>query len=272
MGRLEFDYTTRIDFSEPVREHYFVLRCLPREDPGIAIETAQVTINPTAVVSRQHDSFGNILTIGTILSPHDWIEYRSQGVAVVDREDKLRADGYRVKLHAAQDTEPHPLYRYPSPLTMPDDALTSFAEDFRQTHPTADVDMCAELSHLVHKTMEYAPCTTSVRTTAAEAFAARRGVCQDFAHILATLLRLLGLPARYVSGLAEGEGQTHAWVEAYVDGRWLGLDPTRDQLVDDGYLPLACGRDWSDCPIENGSFRGLASQTQTVHFTVRRVA
>lgn len=260
MGRLEFDFMTRIDFSEPVREHYFVLRCLPREDRGIVTESSEVVVSPRAVVTAQHDSFGNVLTVGAIRGDHDHIAYRSRGIVRIDpaREETC--------------AEPHPLFRYPSPLTRPDGALEAFAAGFAQAHANMDARACADLSHAVHEAMVYAPCTTSVRTTAAEAFAKRQGVCQDFAHILATLLRLLGVPARYVSGLAEGEGQTHAWVGAYVDGRWLGLDPTRDRTTDDGYLPLAYGRDWSDCPIENGSFRGYASQTQTVHFTLRRTA
>ena len=260
MGRLEFDFMTRIDFSEPVREHYFVLRCLPREDRGIVTESSEVAVGPRASLSTQHDSFGNVLTVGAIRGDHDRIEYRSHGV---------------VRIGPVRDeacAEPHPLFRYPSPLTKPDGALEAFATDFAGPHATMGARTCADLSHAVHETMTYAPCTTSVRTTAAEAFAKRQGVCQDFAHILATLLRLLGVPARYVSGLAEGEGQTHAWVGAYADGRWHGLDPPRDRATDDGYLPLAYGRDWSDCPIENGSFRGYASQTQTVHFTLRRTA
>lgn len=268
MGRLEFDYMTHIGFSEPVDEHTFVLRCLPRKDRGIHIESAAVEISPTAAVTRQLDSFGNTLTVGSIRAPHTQIEYRSQGAVRVDRY----ADGLDAGPRSEPDPEPHPLYRYPSPLTSPDAGLISFAESFGRAHATVGARMCAELSHTIHETMEYAPRTTSVRTTAAEAFAARHGVCQDFAHVLSTLLRLYGVPARYVSGLAEGEGQTHAWVEAYVGSRWRGLDPTRDKLADDGYLPLACGRDWMDCPIENGSFHGYVTQEQTVHFTVRRTA
>lgn len=123
--------------------------------------------------------------------------------------------------------------------------------------------------HAVHKEMEYVPGSTNVHTTAAEAFSKRSGVCQDFAHITISIMRLMGVSVRYVSGLAYGEGETHAWVEANIGGFWHGFDPTRDQLVNEEYIPLAVGRDWSDCPIESGSFIGLANQTQIVNMVVK---
>ena len=85
------------------------------------------------------------------------------------------------------------------------------------------------------------------------------------------MLRRAGIPARYVSGLAIGEGATHAWVQARIQDAWHGYDPTRDLRIDESYLPLAIGRDWSDCPIERGSFWGAVDQMQTVFMTVREI-
>ena len=89
----------------------------------------------------------------------------------------------------------------------------------------------------------FAAFAATVTTTASQAFAARKGVCQDFAHIAIVALRAAGVPARYVSGLAIGEGTTHAWVQAHIGGVWRGFDPTRNVRVDEGYLPIAVGRD-----------------------------
>lgn len=176
----------------------------------------------------------------------------------------------------------HAVYRHPGPLTLPDDSLRSFAREAgarvaamaaEGAGPEALAGAIAQLSHAVFERMDYVPGSTGVRTTAAEAFRAHRGVCQDFSHVLVCALRECGVAARYVSGLALGEGQTHAWAEAWVDGHgWTGFDPTRDQLVDETYLPLAVGRDWTDCPIETGSFFGAATQSQTVHMTVAETA
>lgn len=81
-------------------------------------------------------------------------------------------------------------------------------------------------------------------------------------------VRAAGLTARYVSGLPEGEGASHAWAEVWHDGLWYGFDTTRNCAVDESYLKLCVGRDFSDCPIERGVFLGGGDQTQTVFMKV----
>ena len=87
-------------------------------------------------------------------------------------------------------------------------------------------------------------------------------------HVFLALARLYGIPCRYVSGLPFGEGATHAWVEIWQNGLWYGLDPTRGCLADEGYIKLNVGRDFNDCPIERGVFRGQADQLQTTYMKV----
>jgi transglutaminase-like putative cysteine protease len=120
--------------------------------------------------------------------------------------------------------------------------------------------LCAK----VYEHFTYAPGETNVMTTAGEAFVAGKGVCQDYAHVLITLCRMAGMPARYVSGLFVGEGASHAWAEVWMDGLWYGIDPTHNCLTDEKYLKLCVGRDYSDCPLERGVFSGWAEQTQKV--------
>ena len=124
------------------------------------------------------------------------------------------------------------------------------------------------LAQAVHDRIAYVPGATGVATTAAQAFAAGQGVCQDFAHIYLALARNAGLAARYVNGLPEGEGASHAWCEVWLDGIWTGIDPTRLQWTDEGYLRFGIGRDFGDCPIERGVFVGNADQQQTVFMRV----
>lgn len=83
-----------------------------------------------------------------------------------------------------------------------------------------------------------------------------------------SLCRLSGIPARYVSGLPEGDGGSHAWAEIWDDGYWYGVDPTRHVPVDEGYLKLSMGRDFTDCPIESGLFSGYTDQQQKVYMKV----
>ncbi|MGH7746372.1 MAG: transglutaminase-like domain-containing protein, partial [Candidatus Dormibacteria bacterium] len=112
----------------------------------------------------------------------------------------------------------------------------------------------------VHRTMRYTRVVTGVDTTAAEAFAQRAGVCQDYAHVLLALCRLCGLPARYVSGHLLGEGATHAWVEVLVaagDDRAAAhpLDPTHGVRAGIRHLTVAVGRDYHDVAPTSGTFR-----------------
>ena len=104
----------------------------------------------------------------------------------------------------------------------------------------------------------------------------KKGVCQDFAILLLQLLRSTGIPSRYVSGYIcpnknelRGEGATHAWVEIYSPKQgWLGLDPTNDIWTMDNHVKLSTGRNFNDCTLVKGTFKGLARQTLSVSVSI----
>ena len=104
----------------------------------------------------------------------------------------------------------------------------------------------------------------------------KKGVCQDFAHVLLQLLRTVGIPSRYVSGYIcpnesglRGEGATHAWVEIYTPTQgWLGLDPTNNIWTMDNHIRLSVGKNFYDCTPVKGTFKGLARQTLSVSVSV----
>lgn len=123
----------------------------------------------------------------------------------------------------------------------------------------------------LYRDFQYIPGSTDIHTTAGEAWAKKEGVCQDYAHIMITLCRLKGIPARYVNGMMIGEGSTHAWVEIYTGEGWYGLDPTNNLHVDDYYIKLAHGRDYGDCVLDRGMFRGNVSQTQKIYVNVEEI-
>ena len=133
-----------------------------------------------------------------------------------------------------------------------------------------------QLNEYVYKNFQYIQGITSVTTTLDEIWKLKAGVCQDFAHMLLAMLRLLNVPARYVSGYVcphdhtlRGEGATHAWVEAYVPFYgWLGLDPTNNCIVNDLHVRLAIGRSFSDCSPVRGTYKGTAKQTLEVGVSV----
>ena len=111
---------------------------------------------------------------------------------------------------------------------------------------------------------------TTAHTTAAEAFAAGAGVCQDFSHIMLSLLRMDGIPCRYIAGLAFCDGETHSWIEYFEDGCWKGFDPANNCLVNEDYLVLSQGRDFGDCAIDRGvMFGSYTRQLQLVRSVMK---
>lgn len=162
-------------------------------------------------------------------------------------------------------------YAVATALTAPDDALRALAAEARP-----DFDP-AELCSLVHRSITYEWGVTGVHTTAAEALALGRGVCQDYAHVMLALCRIVGLPARYVSGHLVGEGGSHAWVEvvrpalggrAAVAEAW---DPTHDRRAGADYLTVAVGRDYADVAPLSGTYRGPGA-ANTLHVQKRLTA
>lgn len=134
--------------------------------------------------------------------------------------------------------------------------------------PLADAVWAVQVMHQLHQSFSYQKCATDVSTSAEEAMEKGAGVCQDYAHIFLSLLRLKGIPARYVTGMLRGEGESHAWVELALGEYWYGLDPTNDCVVAGEHVRIACGRDYRDCRISQGVFYGGARQTQQVSVSV----
>ena len=168
--------------------------------------------------------------------------------------------GADVLLPAAALADPRLLV--PTRLTSPSPELWDLAESLRSAHDT-DAALAAALCRRLQSEFTFDVDATTVATTAAEAYALRRGVCQDIAHVMLTVCRLAGIPARYVSGHLLGEqGGSHAWVEVLVpDGpgaRALAFDPTNGRRAGGRHLPVAVGRDYVDVAPTSGVYTGTA--------------
>src|SRR5579859_8078141 len=157
-------------------------------------------------------------------------------------------------------------YREPSVLTLPDEALRRIAatllEGEQQQERRQPAALAGRINDWVHSALSYEHGATGIHTTAAQALALGRGVCQDYAHLMLALCRLCGLPARYVSGHLLGEGGTHAWVETLVaaperpgEAMALPFDPTHGCQTDLHYITVAVGRDYYDVAPTSGTFQ-----------------
>ena len=166
--------------------------------------------------------------------PHDELFFESSGIVRTCVDDNQ------------SDYPASPYFIYPTRLTRPGPTVVNLWERAKGTL-TGDVQTDALiLMHAVHTSLVYTPGVTDVGTTAEQALSYGKGVCQDFSHVLLSLLRLASIPSLYVAGLMAGEGATHAWVQAWVNNRWMALDPTHDCLAEGAYIALARGCDFED--------------------------
>lgn len=262
MKKLKFKYKMDLKFSSPVTGHYFALRCVPGDSPCQEIRLSKCEISPADSLTHLTDGFGNRKISGACMGPHSTFGYDVEGTALVE--------GMKV-----QKGPLHPVYRFPSPYTIPGEKVMAFAENAARVcsleGARTELEQALTVMRLVYEYMVYDPKATDTRTTAEEALALGRGVCQDYAHIMTAVLRRMEIPARYVTGLMIGEGASHAWTEVYTDGGWYGLDPTNCLHTDDYYIRIAVGRDFGDCPADKGCFRGQARQEQRVYVNVEDI-
>ncbi|MBR1866259.1 MAG: transglutaminase family protein [Lachnospiraceae bacterium] len=267
MKRLGFTYRTGYQFDIPVYEHYYTLKIYPRENERQQILSFAETVSYSDSHSYSFDAFGNKTVYGNIHAPHSEFGFEIQGVMLVDGT-KPDTDDRLLSVLAS-----------PSSMTGKTPLLAELLEracneaEERSCYQRAFRDMkvleqVVYLSDYCHELLCYTPNVTNVSTDATEAARLGKGVCQDYSHILIAFLRMLHIPARYVVGFMAGEGYTHAWVEAFCEGCWYGVDPTNSKLVDDTYIKLSHGRDYNDTIVCKGHFYGNAKQSQAIQVSV----
>lgn len=251
MKRFRFEYETKLTFTGSITGHSFTLRCTPFSDGRQMIAEPLCTVYPGGgSIWHSRDSFGNLLLCGRMDEPHSSFSFRVEGLAQI--RSSCEAVG----------TAPV-FYKFQTPLTRAGETIMQFYETHRPTGSSI-LARTEALADSLYDYMTYQKGVTQVHTSAEEALASGEGVCQDYAHILLSLLRLDGIRCRYVAGLAFACGETHAWVEMHDSGRWIGIDPTHNRLIGERYIKLCHGRDYADCPIERGIYLGNVSSTQTV--------
>jgi transglutaminase-like putative cysteine protease len=246
-------------FSDEVRQHQFTLRMVPQTNERQQITEYRVQISPKCEVFEDRDTFGNKYLYGVIEASHTAFEVDTSGIATVEKNGLEKV--------SASDM----IYRYPSEYTKTGNALRGYYNQHKKQNDESELEYALRLMHDIHAYMEYKKGVTGIETTAEEALSIKTGVCQDYAHIMISILRLAGIPARYVVGMMKGEGFSHAWVETSVMGNWVGFDPTNDNLVDDTYIKISSGRDYKDCIVNRGFFYGCVTQEQNIKVVVNEV-
>ena len=258
MEALHFDYQMEIDYSVPVHNCHFTIKCIPKDDARQRLLKMNISMTPETAYSFGEDSYHNRQIYGHMTRTHDRFVFHICGeVEILQSDYEEEAVQGRIGM-----------YKFPSGRCVPGEELLAYFYSLDLGSALNTFEKCEYFMHRLHQDFAYEPCTTQVYTDAETAWRLRKGVCQDYAHIYIVLLRLAGIPARYVCGLIKGEGASHAWVEALCEGRWVGYDPTNDCRIGNGYIKLGDGRDASGCAINRGIMLGGGTQTQRINARV----
>jgi transglutaminase-like putative cysteine protease len=283
---------TTCTYASPVAHAHHVLRLTPVNRPGQRVHLSALRIEPPPVKAREGaDFFGNRLTSITINEPHSTLAVKVSARIAVDpvaKRDPAASPAWeavRDEVFAATDISPlSPVhFLFASRMVSLDPEIRDYArQSFSPGRPI--VEAALDLNHRIKTDMIYEIGATTVTTTAPMSFALRRGVCQDFAHIMISGLRGLGLPAAYVSGYLrttrnpeqtqlQGADAMHAWVMVWCGEAigWIGFDPTNDMIASDDHIALAVGRDYSDVAPMDGVIVAAGGQRITVSVSVTPV-
>lgn len=238
----------RYEYPGPIADLHHRLMVVPRERHGAQRRIAtRLDVTPHAVAHDAHDAFGNPVATFFARRIDGMIEFAHRSIVTRVRSEHLGG---------ADDLDDVRL-RQPTTLTAADAALRDAAATLRACFPEP-LARADALCDFVFAEMSYVAGSTDVETTAAHAFARRRGVCQDYAHVALAIARHAGLAARYVSGHLLGEGGTHAWIEILIRREErtvvVAYDPTHGRRADMRYIAIAVGRDYTDVAPTSGVF------------------
>jgi transglutaminase-like putative cysteine protease len=268
--RLTISHRTTYSFSRPLLDVVQMLRLSPLSCLNQTVLDWRIDVDCDARLREARDGYGNCLHALYVDQPVTTLSITAMGQVVTD-------DRAGIVAGLPSDLPPAVFLR-PTTLTTPDDALEAFAAEVTARVP-APLDRLHALSASLSERMTFAVDTSVVSTTAAAAFAAGRGVCQDFAHIFIAVARAGNIPARYVSGhlyRRDGAGPqpaSHAWTEAWIDDLgWVAFDPTNGICADDAYVRIAAGLDFADVSPIVGARRGGGSEKMTVEVRVTKSA
>lgn len=261
--RVAVRHHTRYSYGSPAKFVLQLLRMTPRNHDGQTVKSWRIVPNCDAILKGGEDPFGNLTHTLSLAGPISEIEIDVEGV--VETEDRHGV------VRGTFEKFPNELYLRETPLTFVDAALKEFAADTVAEARGEPLDMLHCLLVGIFSTVRFDTVPTQTTTTAAEAFALKRGVCQDLTHIFIACARHLGIPARYVGGhMFRNDGVVsqeagHAWVEAYVQGLgWVGFDPTNGICPTEAHVRVAVGLDYLGAAPVRGARQGGADEKLSV--------
>ncbi|MES2376616.1 MAG: transglutaminase family protein [Bacteroidota bacterium] len=278
MPEFEIQHITRYIYDSPVRDSANQIILYPIKDEFQDVLKQELTVSGNPIVDKHTDYYGNEVGSFTYSDPHSVLIISSK-ILVSTKHRPFPVND----IFPAQQWEDLKPLQYMVPFI--DFLRQEYFEGFEELKTLVDelkgtgdipYHVAVRFCEYVYKNFNYIKGVTTVETTLDEIWKLKAGVCQDFAHILTEMLRMIKIPARYVSGYIctdkngmRGEGATHAWAEAFIpDYGWLGLDPTNNIIANENHVRLAVGRNFMDCSPVKGVYKGSSGHTLEVAVTV----
>ena len=280
-------HETLYKYTTPASESVGELRLCPRDTAWQSVAGRTLSLDPQVPTDRYVDFFGN--TVECFSIPYRHSRLRVKMTADVETRE-VQEPGLIAELSLGETRHLNhqrriDLYHYRLPTPLVPLGMVRHPSPAEFLHPANTLKQgLLSLNRWIHERFEYVEGATEISTPLAEVLKKRKGVCQDFAHLMLSILRTHGLVARYVSGYIEptdptaekgseliGAAASHAWVEVNLpDGSWWGLDPTNNQTVGERHVWMAAGRDYNDVAPLRGTYKGAVSQKLQVMVSVRR--
>lgn len=278
MPEFEIQHITRYIYESPVRDSANQIILFPIKDDYQDVIRQDLTITGNPVVDTHIDYYGNEVGSFTLSEPHLDLTINSKILVATKHRTLPLTDIFPEHqwddLKRLQYMVPYIDFLKQEYFEGIDELRTIVDKNWIQgdTPYQAALRFC----QYVYDNFEYIKGVTTVETTLDEIWKLKAGVCQDFAHMLMEMLRMVQIPARYVSGYIctsksdmRGEGATHAWAEAYIpEYGWLGIDPTNNCIANENHVRLAVGRNFSDCSPVKGVYKGSSNHKLEVAVSV----
>lgn len=283
--KLEIQHMTRYVYGDPATDSVNEIRMTPRTNSRQSCYSHEVMVEPSTALLTYEDYFGNRVHAFTVNKPHQELTIRVRSVVSTQEtvwpEPALLPDVELELMQSDSFYDRFVEYLLPTVYTAFTPELEAYARPYKPgnegIYPWAQ-----ELNRRIHGDLTYDPDATHVHTTVNETLELRRGVCQEYAHLMLAVCRYHGVPARYVSGYhfvgditgnnADFEQASHAWVEVLIPGSgWRGFDPTNKVETGWRYVKLGHGRDYKDIVPVKGIYRGSGNQNLMVKVDVRQV-
>lgn len=265
--RIRIAHETRYSYEAPARSVQQVLRLTPRDHDGQHVISWRVEPSVEGRLLAEEDQYGNLC--------HRFAPDAAVSEFVLAVRGQVETQDTAGLLRGTVERLPDAVYLRDTDLTAAGDEIRAFANDHGGEAGSEPLALCHRLLEAINRDIVFDTNGTDVGTSAAQAFALRRGVCQDLTHIFLAAVRHHGLPARYVSGyFHRADGVTeqdagHAWAEAKLPGLgWVGFDPANGISTTDAHVRVAIGLDYLGAAPIRGSRRGGGSEKLDVKLRV----